>query len=199
MKIHNLRVFFLRQRNNIIFFIITILTIATFIILVIALSQIYEQSKQNQRLLKSLSCILLVLPEDRTPEKIENCVKINTGKDTANYEFIFETLEDSKVMRSDTDFIELLKDELRGEKGDTGATGLAGRNGVDGTDGQDGKSAVSTIIKEHIPIKGEQGDVGESGREVEFRHNNDRIEWRYVGEDFWSVLVNDCELLDNCP
>lgn len=37
--------------------------------------------------------------------------------------------------------------------------------------------------------KGEQGNPGIDGREVEFRAANGYIQWRYVGEDSWKNLV----------
>lgn len=200
MKIHSLRVFFLEQRNNIIFFFAATLGIATFIIVIIALSQIYEQSKQNERLLKSLSCILLIVPEDRTAEKIQDCIRINAGEDAMQHEFIFKTLTENKTVKSDDDFIKLVKEELRGDQGFRGSDGI---DGTDGADGQDGETAISkiTTIKEQMPIKGDKGDIGQAGREVEFQYNTlkDRLEWRYIGDPFWTVLVDACELTNTCP
>ena len=37
--------------------------------------------------------------------------------------------------------------------------------------------------------KGEQGNPGVDGREVEFRAANGYVQWRYVGEDSWKNLV----------
>lgn len=90
----------------------------------------------------------------------------------------------------------------RGEKGDrgdvgpqgppgpVGATGAQGEPGLSGLNGQDGLNGAT----------GPQGEAGVNGREVELRGNNDNdtIEWRYVGDQNWSVLARYCELDNTC-
>lgn len=76
---------------------------------------------------------------------------------------------------------------IAGPQGPTGATGVTGATGAQGPQGVQGE-------------QGPPGEPGQSAREVEFRHNasKDRIEWRYVGDLNWRLLVKDCELTDTC-
>jgi len=85
---------------------------------------------------------------------------------------------------------------LKGEKGDKGDSG---KNGTDGKDGTNSTSTKETIVKE-VPLKGEQGEAGAAGRETEFRYNEtkQRIEWRYIGDSGWQILVKKCTLLADC-
>lgn len=49
--------------------------------------------------------------------------------------------------------------------------------------------------------KGDMGEPGPAGREVELRTNSTTgdMEWRYVGDDLWTVLMKKCTILNNCP
>lgn len=78
----------------------------------------------------------------------------------------------------------------QGPRGDTGMTGLQGPQGIQGKQGIQGEKGDT----------GPQGEPGVSGREIEVRHNDeqDRTEWRYVGDEDWQVLVEDCEITDTC-
>lgn len=74
-----------------------------------------------------------------------------------------------------------------GPAGQIGSQGLAGEPGAPGKDGQDGKD-------------GRDGEDGQPGRELEFRTNPDTcdVEYRYVGQRGWTVLVEqDCEDAQN--
>lgn len=203
MALHRLKLYFISRKNSIIFFL-TVLGMFTAlfvgIYLLIATQahsiEIRKNQEQNRQLLKGLSCILLILPEDRSQDKIRECIEINSDSEHINYEFFFESLEKSQTIKEDPDFIDLIKEELRGDQGFRGSDGVDGMNGVDGKDGKDSVS-VKTVIKEQVPVK---GDIGQAGREVEFQYNNlkQRIEWRYVGESFWQVLVDACELTNTC-
>lgn len=160
-------------------------------------ADIKNNQEQTNNLLKGLSCILLILPEDRTELKVRQCIEVNADGKPINYEFFFKQLEENQTMRTDPDFIELVKSELKGERGATGATGESGQDGVDG------KDSVSTvkIVEAVKPLEGIKGDMGEAGREVEFQYNTlkSRIEWRYIGDTFWTSLVDACELTNTCP
>lgn len=87
-------------------------------------------------------------------------------------------------------------------------------NGVNGADGLPGASIIgppgpagTTVVgpKGESGAKGEDGQagqdaIGEPGREVEMRSNplNGDIEWRYVGDDSWQLLMKKCELSGTC-
>lgn len=204
MALHKLRLYLLKRKNNFIFFSMALGMFTTLFVGMYLLvstqtqgAEIRKSQEQNRQLLKGLSCILLILPEERSQEKIENCIRINTDNQKINYDFFFKSLEDNQTLEKENpDFIALLKKELSGERGSSGL------DGEDGKDGKDGENAVSTIttVKEQVPIKGDKGDIGQAGREVEFQYNSvkDRIEWRYIGEDIWTVLVDACELTNTC-
>lgn len=205
MALHKFRLYFTKRKNNIIFFVAALSVFTTLFVGMYLLvstqaqsTEIRKTQDQNRQLLKGLSCILLILPEERNQQKIEDCIRINTDEEAINYEFFFKALEQNEsISKESPDFFALLKRELTGLRGYPGSDG---QDGADGEDGRDGKNSTSlrTVIKKEVPLKGEQGDPGTPGREVEFRHHNSRIEWRYVGEDIWTVLVKDCELLGNC-
>jgi len=80
-----------------------------------------------------------------------------------------------------------------GKPGPIGPTGLPGYTpikGIDYVDGKDGEPGS----------KGEPGEQGKAGKEVEFRCRDfpvkpSRVEWRYVGDDSWTILH---ELKDKC-
>lgn len=57
---------------------------------------------------------------------------------------------------------------------------VRGEDGMDGADGEDGADGVD----------GEDGTDGQDGREVEFRQVDQRLEWRYEGEDTWQELFD---------
>lgn len=65
-----------------------------------------------------------------------------------------------------------------GPKGDSGAS-------IQGTKGE----------------AGEKGDPGPAGREIELQTNNltGDIEWRYIGDDLWTVLMKNCKIKGECP
>lgn len=73
----------------------------------------------------------------------------------------------------------------QGKKGES-VQGPIGLPGVDGKNGTDGK--------------GEKGDPGEPGREIEIRHDGktEQLQWRYSGDDLWTTLVRDCEIINTC-
>lgn len=109
---------------------------------------------------------------------------------------------------------------IAGPVGPTGPTGesTVGPEGPVGPVGPQGPIGPVGILNLPTPPtqtvvaqgeKGEKGDSGEKGpqgepappaREVEFQRNpitND-LEWRYVGDDLWTVLFEGCELLNVC-
>lgn len=197
MALHKLKLYFIAHKASIIFFTMALGMFTTLFVgmyLLVATqaqgAEIRKNQEQNQQILKGLSCILLILPENRTQQKIENCIEIN-AEQPSNYDFYFKALEKSSSFKdTNPDFISLLRKELKI------------KNGTDGVNGVDGKNAVSTTtkIKEQVPLKGIKGDTGAAGREVELQYNSlkQRLEWRYTGEDIWTVLVNACELTNTC-
>lgn len=63
--------------------------------------------------------------------------------------------------------------------------GTNGANGADGTNGKDG-------------VDGQDGLPGIPGKEIELRRDPEtgNVEWRYVDEDFWTLLIDKCELVE---
>lgn len=75
------------------------------------------------------------------------------------------------------------RDGAAGKDGSDGLDGAPGKDGSDGKDGTNGIDGVSLL-----------------GRTPEFRANpiTGDIEWRYVGDRLWTVLLAKCSLLVNC-
>ena len=81
--------------------------------------------------------------------------------------------------------------------------GPAGPRGEKGDPGKDGKDSMSTttIMQQAIPgpqgEQGKQGPIGPQGttgkaaREIELRNNPETgdAEWRYTGDDEWTLLI----------
>lgn len=67
-----------------------------------------------------------------------------------------------------------------------GAPGHDGVNGQDGKPGNDGANG--------------QDGVGVGGREVEMQANplSGNLEWRYIGDDSWQLLIKKCQITDSC-
>lgn len=84
----------------------------------------------------------------------------------------------------------------QGKQGEVGLQGEPGPQGVQGIQGPVGETGDTGPQGE----QGAQGDPGVAGREIELRHNDkkDRVEWRYVGDEGWQVLMRDCELINFC-
>lgn len=93
------------------------------------------------------------------------------------------------------------KTGLQGEKGDDGI-GIQGPAGLSPTDEQIAR-AVSDYLANNPPAAGADGQPGQdgiNGRDIELRTNpvTLNIEWRYVGNDLWTVLTTHCELTNTC-
>lgn len=97
----------------------------------------------------------------------------------------------------------------QGAKGDAGV-GLQGLQGVAGTPGKNAETKViennTTVYKTEVvntPVPGEKGETGErgaEGREVEFQTSpTGDIEWRYTGTRGWTVLIPGDRLLEVEP
>lgn len=95
-----------------------------------------------------------------------------------------------------------LSKPIKGIDGLPGSQGLQGMPGLPGKDGKDGESAVSTttivekptttIIQQNIPTPGEKGDRGEQGspgREIELGSQDGKIVWHYSGDEAWQQLI----------
>lgn len=92
MSIHNVRLWFLRNRNDI-FSVVGFTCLLTILILqVIITATIYRQSIRNEEILKGLSCILLIPPPDRNKQNVQYCVD-NNGGDTQHQDNRFDFTE----------------------------------------------------------------------------------------------------------
>lgn len=76
------------------------------------------------------------------------------------------------------------KDGNDGSSGVPGSTGLIGPQGEPGTPGEPGP----------------QGDAGAPGLQTELRTDplNGDLEWRYVGDDDWQILMPFCSIVNTC-
>lgn len=194
--IHKLKVYLLSRRNTILLFVGMTTIITTLVLVFASLVHLHNQSKQNERILKGLSCILLILPENRTQEKVSECIKVN---DRAGESFLFETLDDPKKVDVSAEPVNddksLFIVPIKGDKGDKGDT-VVGPQGPPGVSIKGDKGDAVVIHGED----GAPGEPGPPGREVEFRYNEakQRIEWRYVGDGGWQVLIDQCVLTNTC-
>lgn len=102
-------------------------------------------------------------------------------------------------------------DGVRGQDG-VSAAGSDGSDGKGGQDGTSGKSAYQTWLDQGnvgteqdflLALKGAPGQdaIGAPGREIELQSNplNGNLEWRYIGDDSWQLLLNKCKITDTCP
>jgi hypothetical protein len=72
----------------------------------------------------------------------------------------------------------------QGPVGPTGSSGATGSQGPVGSSGPTGETGAQGPVGPTGPV----GPAGADGREVEFRTNNNVLEWRYVGEQTWNQL-----------
>lgn len=197
---HKAKLFFYKNIYNILFFINTILLIATFIVIFVGLGKIDKQTQKNEDTSKALYCILLISPDNRNSNNVTDCIKRNTGQNTIESDRLFQTIntDQPKRLLDNNAILELFK----GPKGDSGKNGesIIGPVGPEGSQGVQGESGIQGASGTPGE-KGEKGDVGPAGKEVEFRHNSskNRIEWRYVGDSLWQILAKDCQLTNTCP
>lgn len=87
----------------------------------------------------------------------------------------------------------------QGVSGPAGTNGLNGTNGIDGAPGSQGLQGLQGI--QGIPgLNGTNGTNGIDGKQVELRGNNTTkaIEWRYIGDANWQILVKYCDLTNTC-
>lgn len=115
---------------------------------------------------------------------------------------------------------------IAGPSGDPGLPGKMGPKGDRGEIGPAGSAGSSVVVTQPAPlqvsqanqmpiqpspevvkgdpgVKGDQGPqglAGKDGREIELRKNllTGDLEWRYVGDDFWTVLFRKCDFMETC-
>lgn len=194
--IHRVKLYLLQKRNDILLFVGMTSILTTLVLVFASLVLLHKQSSRNEQILKGLSCILLIMPQDRTQEKVSNCIKLNNPNDS---EFLFKTLEAPQQADVSVEPVEdktLFLVPIKGDKGDPGERGPAGQPGAS----IKGDKGDTVTIQGLDGKDGAQGEPGASGREVEFMYNDDkkRIEWHYVGDDGWQILVDQCKLTDTC-
>lgn len=84
---HKAHLFMLRNRNNIVFFIVMVLLVATLVSNLIILRHANEQADRMEQTLKGLSCVSLIKQESRTIENITNCIDKNAPKSKEKFQF----------------------------------------------------------------------------------------------------------------
>lgn len=197
--IHQVKIYFLKKRLELLLFVAMTAIFTTLILVFVALLQIQKQSMRNEHVLKGLSCILLILPENRTQAKVQDCIKLN---DDNGGDFLFKTLSNPRDADVTIDNVKdktLMVVPIKGEKGEKGDAGAAGPQGLPGVSIRGDKG--ETVVIEGIDgVDGLPGEPGAPGREVEFQYNEakQRIEWRYVGDRGWQVLVEQCVFDNTC-
>lgn len=96
-------------------------------------------------------------------------------------------------------------------KGQDGVEGMQGLNGISGEKGAKGDAGVkgdtgatgATGAVGEPGIQGDQGIQGEPAapaRETELRTNplNNNLEWKYVDDTSWHLLIKQCQITDSC-
>lgn len=92
---------------------------------------------------------------------------------------------------------------VTGLKGDTGLQGAQGVQGLQGAVGTQGPQGTPGDTGSQGPAgpPGGQGEPGQNGRQVEFRcdpANND-YEYRYVGDNNWTIIERDSNACKSTP
>lgn len=100
MRLHQIKLYFIQRRASIIFFIMALGMFTTLIVGSYLLVQTRKAQIQNQQILKGLSCILLIKPEDRTEEKIVNCIENNKQPDEPDSGFKFDASTDRNTNKN---------------------------------------------------------------------------------------------------
>lgn len=134
---HNLRLFVLRNRFNILTSILAA-AVASIIILQFVILIYIANS------LRGLTCVLLILPEVRTVDSVSQCIDDNGGR---NFNFsapaMLEPVKSEKGEKGDPGYTPVKGvDYFDGANGTNGADGKDGQNGKDGKDGADGEPAL---------------------------------------------------------
>lgn len=171
MRFHKFRLSILRNRFFIIFTLGAFVFLTFMLIMIMTLFAVQKQSERNEEILKSLSCILLILPEDRNEQKVVACVNGNSYIPDFNFKHGDE--QSVKPIEEDTKQYVL---PVKGDKGELGEQGKDGEPGKDGVDGNNG-------------IDGQNGTDGENGRTPEFMQLPDgTLLYRYIGDTEWEII-----------
>lgn len=203
---HKLKIYFLQHRISVLMFVAMTTIIATLALVFAALIQINRQSEYNQQILKGLSCILLILPEERTEDKVRDCIKVNSI-DESN--FLFKTLDNvnqAPIMLEKKDGKTVYVLPVKGDKGDTGAKGDTGDAGAsikgdkgDTVIGAAGSSCGVQQVDNGASVTCTDGTTativnGTNGETIlpRLRCNVEKNRWeiRYSEEDNWTILDN---------
>lgn len=92
-------------------------------------------------------------------------------------------------------------ESIVGPQGPPGAS-IVGERGPVGEAGADGATVITEkeTVLEKTGEQGPQGNPGPAGREVELQRNaaTGDLEWRYVGDELWQLLLEGCELTGVC-
>lgn len=139
-------------------------------------------------LLSAFNIYLTIKSRDMTYHNLEKSIAQSQDQTKAYVQMLVsQSLSDISVIQGP-----------QGETGMQGARGAAGQSiqgqsGSNGSNGENGKDGLNGQ-------PGEKGDIGSPGREIELRHDpkTKQLQWRYVGDDLWSTLVNDCEITNTC-
>lgn len=87
------------------------------------------------------------------------------------------------------------------QNGQDGSSGVQGNPGIQGSNGSQGvQGSQGTSGNDGAPGASGQDAVGTPGREAEFQSNplTGNLEWRYVGDDSWQLLIEKCAITNIC-
>lgn len=140
--------------------------------------------------LKGESDVYLAEEIDTLREDFLTALKEATGSISNVEEIVANLVEE--VKKKDTElFIDLDREELRGEPGKPGPRGKDGVDGKDGKDGKDGHSPIAGIDYP-LPSKGEKGEPGGVGERGPMpKHEWDGSKLRFENPDgTWGKWVD---------
>lgn len=189
---HNLQLSWLRNRWNILAFIAIVILVISLIVGLVALEKVEQTSQENEDSLKGITCILLIVPENRNPDNVTECIRINSGEGT-NFQLPLESVE---VMT------------IEGERGQDGYTpvkgidyfdGINGTNGANGKDGKDAPSAYELWLSEGNTgslsefLASLEGEPGQPGKQLIIQCIGGFFMSQYEGDLEWQIIGTGCD------
>lgn len=85
--LHKARLFYLRNRITLGFTILSFVMLTMLFMQIMLVSATLKQSQRNEEILKGLSCILLIMPEDRNVSNVKECVIRNRSVGDGEFDF----------------------------------------------------------------------------------------------------------------
>lgn len=139
------------------------------------------------------------------------CVAVLKHTDQIHQQSSYAPVADTAPVFDEEKLSQLIHKEIAAlPKPIDGKDGASGTNGQNGSNGQNASvdyDKVRSIVQDEVakiptPKDGNNGadGIGSPGREIELQTNilNGNLEWRYIGDDSWQLLMKRCAMLGNC-